>query len=78
MKGYVKAVLALEAVQRKRQERYDRFVRRLDPQCDRLVAEVATWLGALSGGQQAEARRILAAASRVTSPLTPEAALARH
>ncbi len=59
--GYVKAVLALEAVRRRREERYDRFVRPLDRKRDQLAAEVAVRLGALSGGQQAEARRILVA-----------------
>jgi hypothetical protein len=59
--GYVKAVRALEAVRKKREERYDRFVRPLDRRRDQLAAEVATRQGALSGGQQAEARRILGA-----------------
>jgi len=57
--GYVKAVLALEAVRRKREERYERVVRPLDRKRDELAAEVATRRRALSGGQQAEARRIL-------------------
>jgi hypothetical protein len=57
--GYVKAVLALEAVRRKREERYDRFVRPLDRKRDLLVAEVAARGRALSGGQYAEARRII-------------------
>jgi hypothetical protein len=59
--GYVKAVLALEAVRRKREERHDRYVRPLERKRDLLAAEVAAREGALSGGQQAEARRILAA-----------------
>jgi hypothetical protein len=59
--GYVKAVLALDAVRKKREERYDRFIRPLDRQRDQLATEVATRQGALSGGQQAEARRILGA-----------------
>jgi len=50
--GYVKAVLALETVRRKREERYDRFVRPLDRKRDQLADEVATRLRALSGGQQ--------------------------
>jgi hypothetical protein len=53
-------------------------VRPLDRRRDELVAEVAVRGRALSGGQQAEARRILAAASGVMSPLTAEAALAHH
>lgn len=59
--GYVKAVLALEAVRRKREERYDRFVRPLDRKRDELSAQVATRVKALSGGQYAEAQRILGA-----------------
>jgi hypothetical protein len=59
--GYVKAVLALEAVRRKRDERYDRFIQPLDRKRDQLAAEVVTRLRALSGGQQAEARRVLTA-----------------
>jgi hypothetical protein len=58
--GYVKAVLALEAARRKREERYDRFVRPLDRRRDELAAEVATRLRALSGGQHAAAQRLLA------------------
>lgn len=59
--GYVKAVRRLEAVRRKREERYDRFVRPLDRKRDELAAEVAARERALNGGQLAEARRILAA-----------------
>jgi len=59
--GYVKAVLALEAVRRKREERYDRYVRALDRKRNALAAEVAARERSLSGGQQAEARRILGA-----------------
>lgn len=58
--GYVKAVLALEAVQRKREDRYDRFVRPLDRKRDELASQVAARVKALSGGQYAEARRLLA------------------
>lgn len=57
--GYVKAVLTIEAVRKKREERYDQFVRPLDRKCDQLAADVTTRMRALSG-QQAEARRILA------------------
>jgi len=57
--GYVKAVLALDAVRRKREDRYDRFVRRLDRKRDELAAEVAERARALNGGQQAAAQRIL-------------------
>jgi hypothetical protein len=32
----VKVVLALKVVRRKREERYDRFVRQLDRKCDAL------------------------------------------
>ena len=56
----MKTVLALEAVRRKREERYDRFVRPLDRRRDALAAEVATRLRALSGGQHAAAQRLLA------------------
>jgi hypothetical protein len=59
--GYVKAILALEAVRNKREERYERFVRALDRKRDQLAAEVATRLRALNGGQHAEAGRILVA-----------------
>jgi hypothetical protein len=59
--GYVKAVLALEAVRRKREDRYERFVRPLDRKRDELVAEVAARVKAVSGGQYAEAQRILGA-----------------
>jgi hypothetical protein len=58
--GYVKAVLALEAVRRKRENRYARVVRPLDRRRDSLAAEVATRLRALSGGQLAAAQRLLA------------------
>ena len=61
MNGYVKAVLALDAVRRKRDERYDRFVRPLDRKRDQLAAEVATRLRSLNGGQHAAAQRLLAA-----------------
>jgi hypothetical protein len=59
--AYVKAVLALEAVRKNREDRYDRFVRPLDRKRDALAAEVATRLRALSGGQHAAAQRLLAA-----------------
>ena len=39
--GYVKAVLALGAVRRKREDRYARVVRPLDRRRDELAAEVA-------------------------------------
>ena len=65
--GYVKAVLALEGVRRKREERYDRFVRPLDRRRDQLAAQVGTRAKALSGGQDAEAQRILAAITETTS-----------
>jgi hypothetical protein len=58
--GYVKAVLALEAVRRQREDRYERVVRPLDRRRDALAAEVATRLRALSGGQLAAAQRMLA------------------
>ena len=58
--GYVKAVLALEAVRMKREDRYERFVRPLDRRRDALAAEVVTRLQALSGGQLAAAQRLLA------------------
>ncbi len=58
--GYVKAMLALEAVGKKREDRYDRFVRPLDRKRDRLAGEVATRRRALRGGQLAAAQRLLA------------------
>jgi hypothetical protein len=69
--GYVKAVLALEAVRRRRQERYDWFVRPLDRKRDELEVEVAARMRGLSGGQHAEAQRILAAATARYSPDRP-------
>lgn len=59
--GYMKAVLALEAVRNKREDRYDRFVRPLDRKRDQLAAQVARRLRALTGGQYAEAQRLVAA-----------------
>jgi hypothetical protein len=58
--GYVKAILALDAVRRKREARYERVVRPLDRRRDELAAEVATRLRALSDGQLAAAQRLLA------------------
>jgi hypothetical protein len=58
--GYVQAVLALEAVRKKRAARYDRVVRPLDRRRDALAVEVAMRLRALSGGQLAAAQRLLA------------------
>jgi hypothetical protein len=51
--GYVRAVLALEAVRKKREARYNRVGRPLDRRRDALAAEVATPRRALSGGQLA-------------------------
>ena len=65
--GYVKAMLASEAVRPKRDARYERFVRALDLKCDRLVVEVETRRRALTGGQQAEARWILGAMPTVNA-----------
>jgi len=65
--GYVKALLALEAVRQKREDRYDRFVRPLDRKRDELAAQVSERAKALSGGQYAEAQRILAAVAGVGS-----------
>ena len=65
--GYVKAVVALEAVRRKREERYERVVRPLDRKRDELAAEVATRLRALSGGQIAAAQRLLAMIAEATA-----------
>jgi hypothetical protein len=65
--GYVKAVLALEAVRRKREERYERVVRPLDRKRDELAAEVATRRRALSGGQLAAAQRLLAMIAEATA-----------
>jgi len=39
--GYVKAVLALEAVRKRREDGYDRFIRPLDRKRDKLAAAVA-------------------------------------
>jgi hypothetical protein len=66
--GYMKAVLALEGVRRKREDRYDRFVRPLDRKRDELVVEVAARVKALSGGQYAEAQRILGANTALGPP----------
>jgi len=65
--GYVKAVLALDAVRRKREARYERVVRPLDRRRDELVSEVATRRRALSGGQLAAAQRLLAMIAPVTA-----------
>jgi hypothetical protein len=50
-------VRALDAIRRKREERYDRFVRPVDLKRDALAAEVATRLRARSGGQHTGAQR---------------------
>ena len=65
--GYVKVVLALEAVRRKREDRYARVVRPLDRRRDQLAAEVATRRRALSGGQLAAAQRLLAMITQATA-----------
>jgi hypothetical protein len=65
--GYVKAVLALEAVRQKREARYARVVRPLDRRRDELAAEVATRLRSLSGGQLAAAQRLLAMIAQATA-----------
>ena len=65
--GCVKAVLALEAVRRKREDRYARVVRPLDRRRDQLAAEVATRRRALSGGQRAAAQRLLAMITQATA-----------
>jgi hypothetical protein len=65
--GYVRAMLALEAARRKREERYDRVIRPLDRKRDQLAAEVATRLRALSGGQLAAAQRLLAMIAEATA-----------
>ena len=65
--GYVKAVLVLEAVRRKREERYERVVRPVDRKHDALAAEVATRRRALSGGQLAAAQRLLAMIALATA-----------
>ena len=67
MNGYVKAVLALEAVRKKREDRYERVVRPLDRRRGALAAEVATRLRALSGGQLAAAQRLLAMITQATA-----------
>ena len=65
--GYVKAVVALEAVRRKREERYEGVVRPLDRKRDELAAEVATRRRAPSGGQLAAAQRLLAMIAQATA-----------
>ena len=65
--GYVKAVVALEAVTKKRDERYERYVRALDVRRDRLAAEVAALRRALTGGQSAEAGWILGARTTIAT-----------
>jgi len=62
--GYVKAVLRLEEIRRKREERCNRYVRPLDRKHDVLATEVDRRMRALIGTQPAEARRILAADQR--------------
>ena len=57
--GYIRRALALDAIQRRRAERYDRHIRPLDAKRDALIAEVATRARALSGGQAAQAQRLL-------------------
>jgi len=52
----VKDMLALEAVQGKRQERYERYVRLLDRKRNVLFAEVDRRMRALIGTQQAAAK----------------------
>lgn len=65
--GYVKAVMALEAVRKTREDRYERVVRPLDRKRDALAAEVATRLRALSGGQLAAAQGLLAMIAEATA-----------
>jgi hypothetical protein len=57
--SYVTRVLALEAIQKRRAERYERHIRSLDARRDALIVEVATRARALNGGQAAQAQRIL-------------------
>jgi hypothetical protein len=47
---YVRAVRALDAIRRKREEQDDRFVRPFDLKLDALAAEVGTRVRARSGG----------------------------
>jgi hypothetical protein len=54
-------------VRKKREDRYDRFVRPLDRRRGALAAEVATRLRALSGGQLAAAQRLLAMITQATA-----------
>ena len=63
----VKAVLRLEEVRRKREERYDRYVGPLDRKRDVLSADVNRRMRALIGTQQAEARRIFGAINGATT-----------
>jgi len=51
-------------VRKKREARYERVVRPLDRKRDRLAAQIATRLRALSGGQLAAAQRLLAMVAR--------------
>ena len=67
MNGYVKAVLALEAMRRKREDRYPRVVHPLDRRRDELAAEVETQRRALSSGQLAAPQRLLAMTTQVTA-----------
>jgi hypothetical protein len=57
--SHVKRVLALEAIRKRRAERYERYVRPLDVRCNALMADAGTRALTLSGGQAAKARRIL-------------------
>ena len=51
-------------MRKKREARYERVVRPLDRKRDRLAAQIATRLRALSGGQLAAAQRLLAMVAR--------------
>jgi hypothetical protein len=70
--GTIEAVLALEAVRREREDRYDRHVRPLERKRDQLIARVGTRFRALTDGQQVQAEGILAAI-RVSRALRGEA-----
>lgn len=78
--GYLKAVLALKKIEKRRAERYDRYVRPLDRKRDVLIADVALRARALNGGQAAQAQRVLREIDsqrpfEAVGPATPERAI---
>lgn len=73
--SYMKAVLALEAVRRRREECYDRVLRPPDRSRDELAAQVATRLRALPAAQRPQT---MLDASYALVPRQPESIEARN